>query len=198
MFRIHRTTIEKSKYQVCGAINEVLKSNIKFPMSHEGLATLAAGFASISSGRGGVIPNVVAAVDSVCVQRKAPTITSNSAVSCAYNRKGYFASSFLAFVDAECRFLSVSMPCYSSSHDSTLFACSKVLGVPSTTFSFFLSYFFLMHFTCSSDDKSQMAVSVTSGLLLAMMLSSARTTLSHPTSESVFPKLSATTTTSCR
>jgi hypothetical protein len=43
-----------------------------------------------------------------------------------FNRKGYFASSFLAFVDSECRFLSVSMPCYSSSHDSTLFACSKL------------------------------------------------------------------------
>ena len=126
MLRIHRTTIEKTKYRVCGAINEVLKSNIKFPTSHEGLATLAAGFASIGAGRAGVIPNVVAAVDSVCVHRKAPTITSTSAVSCAFNRKGYFASSFLAFVDSECRFLSVSMPCYSSSHDSTLFSCSKV------------------------------------------------------------------------
>jgi hypothetical protein len=138
MLRIHRTTIEKSKYRVCQAINTVLKSNIKFPTSSEGLASLAAGFASISGGRGGVIPNVVAAVDSVCVHRKRPTITNNSAVSCAYNRKGYFASSFLAFVDAECRFLSVSMPCYSSSHDSTLFACSKVPRYR------FLLYFFLL------------------------------------------------------
>jgi hypothetical protein len=60
------------------------------------------------------------------VRRKAPTVTANSSVSSAYNRKGYFASTFLAFVDSECRFLSVSMPCYSSSHDSTLFSCSKL------------------------------------------------------------------------
>jgi hypothetical protein len=77
-------------------------------------------------GRAGIIRNVVAAVDSVCVHRKAPTITKHSSVSAAFNRKGYFATTFLAFVDSQCRFLSVSMPCYSSSHDSTLFACSKV------------------------------------------------------------------------
>jgi hypothetical protein len=141
MLRISCTTIKTTKYVVCEAINEVLKDNIKFPTSEEGLASLAAGFASIGNwrhrfahirnlpsggGRAGIIPNVVAAVDSVCVHRKAPTITKHSSVSAAFNRKGYFATTFLAFVDSQCRFLSVSMPCYSSSHDSTLFACSKV------------------------------------------------------------------------
>ena len=163
MLRIHRSTIERKKYCVCEAINSVLKSNIKFPTSHEGLASLAAGFSGISGGRGGVIPNVVAAVDSVCVHRKAPTVTSRSAVSCAYNRKGYFASSFLAFVDAECRFLSVSMPCYSSSHDSTLFACSKV---DITTQNVFINkyystticpFFFIHLFTCSWGKNSETA-----------------------------------------
>ena len=126
MLRLHVSTIRKTKYLVCACINLVLKENIRFPTSEEGLSSLAAGFASIGGGRAGIIPNVVAAVDSVCVHRKAPTITKKSAVSAAFNRKGYFATSFLAFVDSKCRFLSVSMPCYSSSHDSTLFACSKV------------------------------------------------------------------------
>jgi hypothetical protein len=159
MLRIHRSTIEKTKYRVCDAINTVLKLNIKFPTSQEGLACLAAGFASIGAGRAGVIPNVVAAVDSVCVHRKAPTITSTSAVSCAYNRKGHFASSFLAFVDAECRFLSVSMPCYSSSHDSTLFACSKVPKPQYAVLNFRCKiscakfYSYPSYFTCSSDTK---------------------------------------------
>ena len=147
MLRISATTINKTKYSVCEAINAVLKHNMKFPTSEEGLASLATGFASIGKmcrrfahtcnfcvggGRAAIIPNVVAAVDSVCVHRKAPTITAHSAVSSAYNRKGYFATTFLAFVDSDCRFLSVSMPCYSSSHDSTLFACSKVELVFST------------------------------------------------------------------
>jgi hypothetical protein len=130
MLRMSVATMKSNKFLVCEAINKVLKKNIQFPTSEAGLASLAAGFAAISGGKAGIIPNVVAAVDSVCVRRKAPTITANSSASSAYNRKGYFASSFLAFVDSECRFLSVSMPCYSSSHDSTLFSCSKVLTPP--------------------------------------------------------------------
>jgi hypothetical protein len=76
-------------------------------------------------------PGVVAAVDSVCVQRKAPTARKNdkgeftSSIAQAFNRKGYFATTVLAFVDSDLRFLSVSMSCYSSSHDSTLFSCSS-------------------------------------------------------------------------
>ena len=48
MLRISVSTIERSKYIVCDSINIVLKDNIAFPMSAEGLACLAAGFASIS------------------------------------------------------------------------------------------------------------------------------------------------------
>lgn len=47
-------------------------------------------------------------------------------IAAQYCRKGYFATTMLAFVDASTRFLSVSIKCASSSHDSTLFACSNL------------------------------------------------------------------------
>ena len=114
------------------AINHVLRGNIVFPQTEHGLQCLADGFASICSGKGKAIPGVVAAVDSVCIQRKAPSAKKNAdnvfttTIAQAFNRKGYFATTMLAFVDSNLRFLSVSMSCYSSSHDSTLFSCSKL------------------------------------------------------------------------
>jgi hypothetical protein len=131
MFRMSYKTIHAYKYSVVDAINHVLRGNIVFPQTPQGLQCLADGFASICSGKGDAIAGVVAAVDSVCVQRKAPSIKKDgnmftSSVAQAFNRKGYFATTVLAFVDANLRFLSVSMSCYSSSHDSTLFSCSSM------------------------------------------------------------------------
>jgi hypothetical protein len=51
MFRISVSTIQATKYITCKCINEVLKDNITFPTSEEGLACLAAGFARISKWR---------------------------------------------------------------------------------------------------------------------------------------------------
>ncbi len=87
---------------------------------------MAAGFASIASGKGKTISNVVAAVDSVVIQRKAPVAGQEKNVSGQFCRKGYFATTMLAFVDAFGRFLSISIVCASSSHDSTAFACSEL------------------------------------------------------------------------
>ena len=131
MFRMSYKTIHAYKYTVMLAINHVLRANIQFPQTETGLRCLADGFAKICSGKGSAIPGVVAAVDSVCVQRKAPGAKKNgnvftSSIAQAFNRKGYFATTVLAFVDADLRFLSISMSCYSSSHDSTLFACSSM------------------------------------------------------------------------
>ena len=131
MFRMSYKTIHACKYAVMHAINYVLRGNIVFPQTERGLQCLADGFASICSGKGRAIPSVVAAVDSVCVQRKAPGAKNvgdvfTSSIAQAFNRKGYFATTVLAFVDADLRFLSVSMSCYSSSHDSTLFSCSTM------------------------------------------------------------------------
>jgi hypothetical protein len=131
MFRISYSTIHSRKWDVINAINRVLHGNIDFPKDAASLAVLASGFAAINKGMGATIPGVVAAVDSVCVQRKAPharksdTGTFTTSIAQAFNRKGYFATTVLAFVDANMRFLSVSMSCYSSSHDSTLFSCSS-------------------------------------------------------------------------
>ena len=83
------------------------------------------------------VPNVVAAVDSVVFETIAPRAQAfndkdktapTSSIGAAFNRKGYFAVTVLAFVDANMRFLSISMSCQTSSHDSTLFQASN-LGI---------------------------------------------------------------------
>jgi hypothetical protein len=113
---------------VIDALNEVLKDNIQFPVSECGLEALAKGFADLDER----IPNVVAAVDSVVLEMKAPrraakyTDAKQTNVSAQFCRKGYFATTVLAYVDAQMRFLSVSISCGSSSHDGTLFSCSRV------------------------------------------------------------------------
>lgn len=136
MFKMSYKTIHAHKYNVIDSINHTLRDNIKFPRSDVGLQTLASGFAGIAGGMGRAIPGVVAAVDSICIQRRAPTArmqqdnsgttTFTTSIGQAFNRKGYFATTMLAFVDSELRFLSISMSCYSSSHDSTLFTASKM------------------------------------------------------------------------
>ena len=136
MFKMSYKTIHSHKYKVIDSINHVLRNNIKFPRSDIGLQTLAAGFAGIGGGMGRAIPGVVAAVDSVCIQRRAPTARMQqnddgttaytTSIGQAYNRKGYFATTMLAFVDSQLRFLSISISCYTSSHDSTLFSASKM------------------------------------------------------------------------
>jgi len=101
--------------------------NIRFPKSDDDLALLASGFAAVSP----AIPNVVAAVDSVVFERIAPTAssvhdTAQTAIGSQFCRKGYFGVTVLAFVDAQMRFLSISISCGASSHDGTLFSCSKI------------------------------------------------------------------------
>jgi hypothetical protein len=94
------------------------------------------------------VPNVVAAVDSIVFETIAPQTkpfdpndkdAPTSAIGAAYNRKGFFAVTVLAFVDAHMRILSLSMTCQSSSHDSTLFQASQ-LGMKVST-SIFMSFF---------------------------------------------------------
>jgi hypothetical protein len=58
MFRISYKTIHATKYFLCDSINEVLKHNILLPTSEEGLAALAAGFASIGECYGDVVADV--------------------------------------------------------------------------------------------------------------------------------------------
>jgi hypothetical protein len=41
------------------------------------------------------------------------------------SQKGYFGAAMMAFVDAKCRFLSISMACAASCHDTTMFDCSS-------------------------------------------------------------------------
>ncbi len=78
---------------------------------------------------------MVAAVDSVVFETIAPTAqpfddrdpqAPTSSIGAAFNRKGYFAVTVLAFVDAHMRILSLSMSCQTSSHDSTLFQASNL------------------------------------------------------------------------
>jgi hypothetical protein len=65
-------------------------------------------------------------VSQLLLQRSHSTILTASSIGAAFNRKGYFAVTVLAFVDAHMRILSLSMSCQTSSHDSTLFQASNM------------------------------------------------------------------------
>lgn len=142
-FKLARTTIHIWKWRIVRAINWVLRSNIQFPSDTPSLDSLAAGFSNIAGGLGAAIPNTVCAFDGVVVQKCPPAqeklvpggmVTTNSAAH--FYRKGYFGAAMIAFVDAKCRFLSISHACAASCHDSTMYDCSyagKLLdqGLPS-------------------------------------------------------------------
>ena len=127
MFRIAPSTFHLYKWRIIDALNAVLAQNILFPTSDVGLGCLATGFHD----RDDNIPNVVAAVDCIVFEMRAPTRSKvtdrrQSNVSSHFCRKGFFATTVLAFVDSKMRFLSVSINCGSSSHDSTNFGCSRM------------------------------------------------------------------------
>ncbi len=127
MMKISSKTFHNYKWRVIDALNYVLRDNIAFPTSDTGLCALAQGFRD----RDDNVPNVVAAVDAVVLEMRAPTSTrlrdkKQTNISSQYCRKGFFATTMLAFVDANMRFLSISISCGSSSHDSTLFGCSEM------------------------------------------------------------------------
>lgn len=132
MFGVARTTLHVWTWRIIRALLFVLKDNIAFPTDESSLDSLAQGFANIAGGLGAAIPNTVCAFDGVVVQKCPPPQTpleNNSAVSsntaAHFYRKGYFGAAMLAFVDAKCRFLSVSMACAASCHDTTMFECSE-------------------------------------------------------------------------
>ena len=87
-FHIAYSTLHSRKYDVINAINTALRDNINFPTSEAGLQKLADGFAGIAGGLGGTIPDVVAAVDSVVIQRKAPVASKERNIAGQYCRKG--------------------------------------------------------------------------------------------------------------
>ena len=143
MFDVAKTTLHVWTWRVIEAIIYVLRDNIEFPTDEPSLDALSAGFANIAGGLGAAIPNTVCAFDGVVIQKCPPpqkdlepnqAVSSNSAAH--FYRKGYFGAAMMAFVDAKCRFLSISMACAASCHDTTMFDCSNagkllVRGLPS-------------------------------------------------------------------
>jgi hypothetical protein len=81
------STLHVKKYEVIHAINDVLRDNIMFPTTEAKLQHLADGFAKVGAGKGAGIPNVVLAVDSVVVPRKAPIASKEKNISGQYCRK---------------------------------------------------------------------------------------------------------------
>ena len=130
-FDVAKSTLHKWTWRVIKAIIFVLRDNINFPTDEASLDALAAGFANIAGGLGAAIPHTVCAFDGVVIQKCPPPqkdLQANEAVStntaAHYYRKGYFGAAMMAFVDSKCRFLSISMACAASCHDSTMFDCS--------------------------------------------------------------------------
>ncbi len=135
MFNLAMTTIKVWTWRTCDAITAALSGNIYFPTTRSALDGLAQGFRNIAGGMGAAIEWTVCAFDGVCIQKTCPPlkpvkpgqrVESNNAAH--YYRKGYFGAAVLAFVDSKCRFLSISMACAASCHDSTMFECSEVSG----------------------------------------------------------------------
>ena len=145
MFDVAKTTFHVWKWRVVIALNRVL-DNIQFPTDEASLDSLAAGFANIANGMGAAIPHTVCAFDGVVIQKCPPPqqnletggiVTTNTAAH--FYRKGYFGAAMMAFVDAKCRFLSISMACAASCHDSTMFDTSQaghllMRGLPSNKY----------------------------------------------------------------
>jgi hypothetical protein len=151
MFKLSPSTFHEYKWRVIAAINAVLKDNVLFPTSEAGsprshlftsryphspmagLRCLAQGFTD-RAGSKAIIPNVVAATDCIVLEMRAPTSIpfqnkekgKESNISSQFCRKGFFGTTVLAFVDSKMRFLSLSINCGASSHDSTVFGCSKM------------------------------------------------------------------------
>jgi hypothetical protein len=133
MFNLATSTVKRWTWRVIDAINIALAGNILFPTSRSGLDGLAQGFRNIASGLGAAIEWTVCAFDGVCIQKICPPAKPfkqgqqvEQQTAAHYFRKGYFGAAVLAFVDAKCRFLSISMACAASCHDSTMFECSEV------------------------------------------------------------------------
>lgn len=132
MFDVAKTTLHVWTWRVIIAIIYVLRDNILFPTDAASLDSLAAGFSNIAGGLGAAIPNTVCAFDGVVVQKCPPpqrdlvpggTVSTNTAAH--FYRKGYFGAAMMAFCDAKCRFLSISMACAASCHDKTMYECSQ-------------------------------------------------------------------------
>jgi hypothetical protein len=131
MFNVAKSTLQVWTWRTIRAIIQVLHDNIRFPTDEASLDTLATGFANIAGGLGAAIPNTVCAFDGIVVQKAPPPqeklregdyVRTNTAAH--FYRKGYFGAAMLAFVDANCRFLSISMACAASCHDSTMYEYS--------------------------------------------------------------------------
>jgi hypothetical protein len=117
-------TIYKYYYQVIIAIDKNVL-NINFPLGDElALRALEAGFMRVFRG---TCPDTVAAGDGVVFKMDIPNaIEANGDVSSFYTRKGYFAYGMQGFCDSNCKFLSISMKCCSSTHDSTAYIISSL------------------------------------------------------------------------
>jgi hypothetical protein len=131
MFDVAKTTLHVWTWRVIIALIYVLRDNILFPTDEPSLDSLAAGFSNIANGLGAAIPNTVCAFDGVVIQKCPPPqkkLEPNGAVAshtaAHFYRKGFFGAAMMAFVDSKCRFLSISMACAASCHDSTMYDCS--------------------------------------------------------------------------
>jgi hypothetical protein len=123
-FNVSYKHVTKYVWEAAEAIDRVL-NNIQFPLGDEQkLRDLEQGFLSISKG---LFPGTVAAGDGVVFRiQRPPKAAVGGDVSSFFTRKGYYAYGMQAFVDASCRFVSISMKMCASTHDSTAYAVSDL------------------------------------------------------------------------
>ena len=130
MFAMSHKHVMRYVWEACEAIDKVL-DNVKFPIDdYDALKRLEAGFISISGRHADgkpVFPGTVAAGDGVVFPIvKPPSKYVDGNVASFFTRKGYYAYGLQAFVDASCRFLSISSRLSSSTHDSTSYVVSSL------------------------------------------------------------------------
>ena len=106
------------------SVSHVL-DNIKFPIGDEdGLRELEAGFNSLS---GGKFLGNVSVGDGIVFKIKKPTSNEvGKDVHSFFTRKGFYAFGMQGFCDSKAKFVSISMKCCSSTHDSTAYIVSDM------------------------------------------------------------------------
>jgi hypothetical protein len=105
--------------------------NIQFPLDDEvKMRDLEKDFNACCGsvpGSGAVFPGTVAAGDGVVFRMQRPPADQvDGDVASFFTRKGYYAYGMQAFVDAHCRFVSISMKLCASAHDSTAYIVSGI------------------------------------------------------------------------
>ena len=122
LFRVHRTTIGKIIYETCEAIiRAYLKETIKMPTTPEGWKDIARGFSVRWN-----FEHALGAIDGKHIRIVAPARSG----SYYFNYKGYHSMVLLGVVDADYKFIYVSVGANGATCDAQVFFLFRLVSRP--------------------------------------------------------------------